>query len=233
MINADLVEALEAYNSSFVVVKCSDEQKSAVKQMIKDLFFEKWCTTFQNVVEDIDVPYEEDDDYYPQDAESSYPLEEIFDIDEGLLLYLSPLVIYYCYGEFCYVSDPCDWLGDSLQLLKEKLPDIDYVGFVAFPWSDRRCGDVEVYSLGSVKGHEEILKKYIGQIINFAVDNKRLFGTEDVETEPWRFLDEVKDAYQTNREYETNNNEILLRDIENLKPYLNKTVYEKLMSVCK
>ena len=165
-----LIWALENFEPSYVTIDCGSRDPKVVSKAFDEIFRENWENAFEQTTEEVGVPYEEDDEYYPLSAEESYPAV-ISEESNGLRISFSPVLIPYCYGEFCEVAIPCDTLERSLQELKNKFPEIEYKGLIAFPWSDRRCGDVEEFLVYSKPTDEKDIYNEIANVLECAVND--------------------------------------------------------------
>lgn len=151
-VSGALVWAMENYALSTVLVQCAEEEREKVKEDFKKIFEERWKQAEEDTTEEVDVPYEEGDGYYPGIEEGFTPLSGITDVEEGFTVRFEPILIEYCGGDFCEVQIPCDAVEKAFVELKEKHPETEYAGLIAFPWSDRRCGDYEEYFICSSGG---------------------------------------------------------------------------------
>lgn len=155
-----LISACEYFALSTILVK-TNEVKNVNNQIIIQDYIEilnkYWERAEKETIEDIDVEYEEGSDYYPSIGET--PLRYITELSDesGFTLRFDPILIPYCYGDFCELQYPNEALIDSIKELKTKYPDIKYIAYIAFPWSDRRCGDIDIYFLNGGLEEKDIL----------------------------------------------------------------------------
>lgn len=155
-IHEALVWPMEARALSTVLVQCEKESREEIKESFRKIFKAKWEKAEEDTIDEVGVEYEQGSGYYPEIEDGVNPLEEVTDVEEGFTVRFSPILIPYCYGDFCEVAIPCEAVDEAFETLKEENPDIFYIGLIAFPWSDRRCGDIEEYSF--VNGDNDVNK---------------------------------------------------------------------------
>ena len=169
MFPSPIIWALEEFPASCIEIVANDPHTA--KEEFDNIFSEQWQKAYDNTIADIGVSPKENVNYYPYDADESYPVE--YTEREGKLLVLfRPLLIQYCYGEFCEISYPYAALHEAIQEFRNRHPQDAVSGYIAFPWSDRRCGDIEEYPIGE----EKKIYPHMAEIINAAVEGKDLNG---------------------------------------------------------
>ena len=151
-VSGAIVWAMENHALSTVLVTCGGEKREQVVKDFREIFGENWKQAEKDTIAEAGVAYEKDRGYYPGIEEGTDPVSGIDNTAEGIVVRFDPILIEYCFGDFCEVQIPCDAVEKTFVELKEKHPSIEYSGLVAFPWSDRRCGDYEEYFVRSSGG---------------------------------------------------------------------------------
>ena len=225
-----VIEALEGYNSTVVIVKNANEK---IKERLEEILREKWSEAYDEVVEEEDIDDVDEavkSEYLPDSKDDSFPLKSTMIIGTDLITEFSELYIQYCYGDFCDVDRACDAVEYSFAELKKEFPDIKYVGFAAFFWSDRRCGDTILFEISDGLSEEESLEmtnQIAGRMITNAVNDKSYSGGTT-------FIDCNEFLYKIAREYEfiDEDNKTELYDyLDEMKPYIGKEEFEKIMEI--
>ena len=225
-----IIEALEGYNSTVVIIKNANEK---IKERLEEILREKWSEAYDDVVEEEDIDDVDEavkSEYLPQSKEDSFPLKKSILDGTDLIAEFSELYIQYCYGDFCDVDHACDAVEYSFAELKKEFPDIKYVGYAAFFWSDRRCGDTILFEISDGLSEEESLEmtnQIAGRMITNAVNDKTYSGSTT-------FMDLSEFLYKIARECEfiDEDNKTELSDyMDEMKPYIGKEEFWKIMEI--
>ena len=147
LIHDVIADAAGDFDLSTAVVRCGDFNPNVVANEFSEIFGRRFDEAVDALVSETKVPFEDGNDpdgYYPFERGWN-PLSET-SVEVGrFVLRFSPLLIPYCYGEFCELAFVENAVFGSFAELESKFSGISY-GFVAdFPWADRRCGDVSEY----------------------------------------------------------------------------------------
>lgn len=231
MYSTSLIWALEDLNASFIAIKCKDAE-NAVAYFIKKAH-EEMKKAFENLVEELDDELDEDDGYYPLGADEFAPESIVnkFPEEDGKdvrIVQFGPLYIQYCYGDFCEVNGACDAIDNAISETAEEYPDAEYVGYIQFPWSDRRCGDIVSYEVFSNKSLTEKPHWFLGTILENAVNNKYASGEDIPAEEYFSFLEKLKEEVEGNEDWDETR-----ETIEALREYLSDDAAEKLLECVK
>ena len=149
------------------------DNAETVEKDFSDIFDREWKKAFHYLEEDLGLTYEEDSDYFSGSPDEVYPaLTKVENGKVTILLY--PLLIQYCYGEFCDLQFSDEALQETLSELRGKYPEAEISGFIAFPWSDRRCGDTCIYPIGE----EKDIYPRMADIINASLNGQDMFGND-------------------------------------------------------
>jgi hypothetical protein len=86
--------------------------------------------------------------------------------DYGVCIKISTLEIRYDWGDYCDLDYGRDALDFALEETKRKFPEIEYEGYIAFPWSDVHSGEVEQWAIASEGRQELDAYDFIGEVLN-------------------------------------------------------------------
>lgn len=231
MYSTSMIWALECLSPSFIEIRSREIEKavSCFVEKAKD----EMKKAFENLVEELEVEPDESSDYYPLGADECAPT---FLINEwpstgekdARIVCFGPLYIQYCYGDFCEVNGACEAIDNALAGMVEEFPDAEYVGYIQFPWSDRRCGDIVSYSVYSDKTLVEKPHRYLGIILENAVHNKDAAGEEIPVIEGFSFLEKLKEETEGNEDWDETR-----ETVEELREYLSDDTAEKILKCVK
>ena len=227
MYSTSLIWALEDLNASFIAIKSKDAENAAACFIEKA--HEEMKKAFENLVEELDEDPDENDGYYPLGADECAPefIVNKFPAENGKdvrIVQFGPLYIQYCYGDFCEVNGACDAIDNAISRMAKEYPDAEYVGYIQFPWSDRRCGDIESYEIFSDKSLTEKPHWFLGTILENAVNDKYASGEDIPDEENFPFLEKLREEVEGNEDWDETR-----ETIEALREYLSDDAAEKLL----
>lgn len=230
--------ALENYNSSVVVIHCSNENTSEVKEKFREILKRNWEKAYDDMVDEYckGEGYSEDNHYIPLSKEESNPLvyleTDSFEKD-SIVAEFSPMLIQYCYGDFCVVYEACKAVEDSFEELKKEFPGIFYIGFAAFPWSDRRCGDVESFVITSVDSNstafDETIHRIVSDILAYAVNGETISGEPVDFDEDYSFLSKLSEELSS---LDSDDFEEIVNFLEEYYGYLDTSTFSLIVKSC-
>ena len=222
--------SLEEYNTSFVVVKCGSLPQEKVIKKINEFLHEYWDKVYEETVKRF--KYFDKEGYFPLTLEESFPVTYMgnapFLDKKSIIIRFSPIYIPYCYGEFCIVYEACTAIEAAFKELKQRYSEINYYGLINFPWSDRRCGDVECYVISDeehVNKYEDLIKKIVGKIIIKAVNCDFLISTNEFKQYLDPFLDKLEEEITDTSEDELTE---ICKFLKENKEFLDKYSLEEI-----
>ena len=71
------------------------------------------------------------------------------------------------------ICEPCDGaecLKDSLERTKEKYPEIEYFGYIAYDWSDEKGGDIEEFIFSTQEVSDEVVYSFIAKRLSKVIE---------------------------------------------------------------
>lgn len=194
MFPTSLIWALENFPASFVEIKTANPSEAV--RFFEDEFGRNRAEAYQNLQESIPEEARDDKDFFPLKSDECFTVQMNRHGDSVVAIF-DPLTIPYCYGEFCELDGACQALDKTISSFKERFPDADITGYVSYPWSDRRCGDVVCYPVGE----EKTVYPVFADIVNMATEGKDLFGNvvEDPADDfsfAQKLTEEIEEAYE-------------------------------------
>ena len=171
MLLADwLIWALENDDIGGIKIYCEDSIKQNVAKTFRDIFETEW----KNALEKVEAEYGNLDDKGFLPVFTKYR-------EYGILVSVGALDIKYCWGEFCDLQYGREALDNALKATKEQYPTIEYDGLIAYPWSDRRGGDVVQYEVSSKKEkcNNDTVYDFVGEAIAEHLAGNHLWERQD------------------------------------------------------
>ena len=194
-----LVWATEYIPLSTVFVRCGDDEAEETRDEFLEIFGRKWKEAEERTAAEIGVPIGKKG-YYPTIEDVENPLDRADVVDGGFVVRFNPLLIPYCWGDFCEIQQACGAVEEAFSELREKR-EAPYGGLIAFPWSDRRCGDFEEYEIGAGGVKRSEYMPFVWEAVEEALEDRDEFEerlTEEVsgidEDELEELLSEIEKA---------------------------------------
>lgn len=212
------VWAFEHYNLSGIKLFCDPDSRAEVAKAFMECFGVEWAKALDEVEEEYGDCENKAEGY-------GVPAWTAFK-DYGVLVEIGALDIRYCGGDFCDLNYGSEALNATLKAIKEKFPALEYEGLIAYPWSDRRCGDTVQYTLSS-KGEElsdEQMLAFVGEGLRAVLEDKEIGEWSEAVEGACDFWDEL---YYSLEDGEQEDFEDILQTLYACSPWLEKHLLDK------
>lgn len=194
-LNENLIWALESYDISGIKIFCDSYICDAVKLYFISKFMEEWDTALLFCETKYGQCQTKEDEYTPIHVSTK---------EYGIFVNVGALDIRYAYGDCCDLDLGIEALDNTLKAVKETYPSIEYEGYIAFPWSDLKSGDIVQYHVFSKKTSYLTDKcfDFVGEKLAHILEteNHIWLPEEVLNAEDFRFVVSGKLEYFENRE---------------------------------
>jgi hypothetical protein len=185
LLSDDLLSAISPEVTSYI--EFSDDN---AKDFFETNFQVEWDNAVRKVIEE----------YYNLDKEEAEAFIEdnpnpvnVFNMEKGFRAEFEDPYIIDSWASRAWVDEANFAILHTLELVKERFPDIEFSGCIQYAWSDTHCGACEKFEINCDKIHE-----FIGNVIEMVAKDD--FFWEEL-TETAEDIDKIKEELLLYKQY--------------------------------